>query len=204
MHDLGSHIFDGGSRGLGINDAGLIVGESEGLPAKWSGLTIELLPLPGGMLRGTANDVNEANQIAGFSYGASVNDLRATMWDGAAATLLGDLNGLPFTLAHGINDLGLIVGEARASAGRDARAFLFSDEQMHDLTDLLIDAPDWTLTQAFSINNSGEIVGVGELGNKDHAFLITPVPEPFSETLFVFGTLLLGAARVWRRFRKPI
>lgn len=199
MIDLGSHIPNGGSRAEGINDGGIIVGESETLPVNWVSLNLELLPLPAGMVKGTAYDINEGNQIVGMTYTDSFA-LRATIWNGGTPTLLGSVNGRSYTIANAINDLGQVVGDAQFSAAGAPRAFLFDGGQMYDLTDHLLDAPGWTLSQAFGINNAGEIVGVARFENQNHAFLITPVPEASSVMIGALGVLGIGV-RMFRSRR---
>ena len=49
-----------------------------------------------------------------------------------------------------------------------------------------------TLSQAFGINNAGQIVGSGFINGKERAYLITPVPEPETYALMVAGLGLLG------------
>ena len=54
----------------------------------------------------------------------------------------------------------------------------------------------WTLNVALDINNFGQIVGTGSFGGVDHAFLLTPVPEPSTWALMLGGlALLAGLAR---------
>jgi hypothetical protein len=54
-------------------------------------------------------------------------------------------------------------------------AFLYSGGQMANLNSLLPPNSGWTLTEAVSINDAGQIVGVGTLNGQDRAFRLTPV-----------------------------
>ena len=57
----------------------------------------------------------------------------------------------------------------------------------------------WTLTNAYGIDNNGDIVGYGSNGTSNRAFLITAiVPEP--STLLLAATGLVGLlAYAWRK-----
>ena len=63
-----------------------------------------------------------------------------------------------------------------------------------DLNGLLTGAPGWTLTNAYGINDVGQIVGSGNYLGQQHAFLLNPfaaetstspsaVPEPATSVL---------------------
>jgi hypothetical protein len=45
---------------------------------------------------------------------------------------------------------------------------------------------------AGDINDHGQIVGVGITGGQRHAFLLTPIPEPSTVTLFALGLFGVG------------
>jgi hypothetical protein len=49
----------------------------------------------------------------------------------------------------------------------------------------------WVLYEAHAINDAGEIVGSGTINGQEHAFLLTPVPEPSAFVLTSLGGLLL-------------
>jgi probable HAF family extracellular repeat protein len=61
-------------------------------------------------------------------------------------------------------------------ASNQSHAFLWSAELgIRDLNDLSVaEKPGWVLIDARSINNSGQIVGVGTVNGQIHAFLLTP------------------------------
>lgn len=85
--------------------------------------------------------------------------------------------------AYAINNAGHVVGTSGDSSGRP-RAFLY-DGTIKDLNDLIDNALGWTLTHASDINNSGQITGYGTIGGEEHAFLLTPIPEPGTITLLL-------------------
>ncbi len=77
---------------------------------------------------------------------------------------------------------------------------------MTDLNNLINSTSGWTLGSACGINDLGQIVGYGlnSLG-QNHAFLLTPIPEPSTFALLDIG-LISFIAFAWRRrskLRKP-
>jgi hypothetical protein len=60
----------------------------------------------------------------------------------------------------------------------------------------------WALERAFDINARGWIVGDAHntITNANHAFLLTPIPEPETYAMFLAGLgLMAGMARCRRR-----
>lgn len=104
---------------------------------------------------------------------------------------IGLLPGGDNRLSHAINNLGQVVGDG----------FLLDNGVIKELKDLLPTTSKWTGLDAYSINDSGQIVGRGLIDGAEHAFLITPQPVPEPSTLLVFlpiGVLILRIRR--RRF----
>lgn len=188
MLDLGSLTTDGSSGAFGINDDGVIVGDANEMPASWTNKVIEPLPLPADTTRGTARDISESGHIVGQTYGGRVSNRLATIWSAGSPTVIGTLPGLGGSDAYGVNDLGEAVGHAFASSTE--RAFLYSNGVIIDLNDL-VSENGWILEQAYSINNSSEIVGVGEFNGDTHAFVLLPIPEPASMTLLSVSALVV-------------
>ena len=57
-----------------------------------------------------------------------------------------------------------------------SHAFRFVNGKMEDLNAFIDPDNGWELLTATDINASGQIVGYGKYGNKQHAFLLTPAP----------------------------
>jgi uncharacterized membrane protein len=146
--------------------------------------------------------INEAGQIVGS---ASINNIfpnnitHACLFDssGNGSNIdLGTLGGSS-SEALSINDSGQIVGWSLSSGGPfpPIHACLF-DPTGHgnniDLNTLISPSSSWTLNYAYSINNSGWIVGQGVHNGQTRAFLLTPEPA----TLLLFG---LGGVILRRR-----
>jgi probable HAF family extracellular repeat protein len=105
---------------------------------------------------------------------------------------LGTLGGTT-SLAHRINNKGEVVGRSFTAVGSNAySAFLYNEiEGMLNLNNLIPLDSGWVLSYASNINYSGQIIGNGTIDGEDHAFLLTPVPEPCTMLLFIFGGIIL-------------
>ncbi len=186
------------TEGLAINDAGLIVGQGEvdeddpawpGVPvwhaALWDaqGTATDLGTLGG--LRSRAADINNHNQVVGWSETAETFVLcqavlpvsHGFMWHDGELVVLGSLGG-SVSSASAINDNGQIVGRSRIddACGGTSHACLWQDGVITDLNDVIPGESGWlNLKKAVAINNAGQIVGEGLTADSyDHAFLLTP------------------------------
>ena len=105
-------------------------------------------------------------------------------------------NAWPNGAAYGINTAGQIVGYMENGTTNAGHAFLYSNGQMSDLNSLISPTSGWTLEQAFSINDNGQIVGEGIApSGQVESFLLTPVPEP---SVLVLLSLAAFSAMAWR------
>ena len=170
---LGTDIVGGtGAMAYAMNDAGIAVGVVE----KW---------------------------VGGNSVGT-----RAVRWgpSGAAATELGDLgtdsSGFTHSAASAVNNAGTALGYARKYVNGSyagARAVYWGMEGLAvDLNDLIDPANGWTLTQAYSMSDTGWIAGEGMFdgdgpGGYDpyNRLFLLQIPEPAALTLVALGGAVL-------------
>ena len=115
--------------------------------------------------------INDSGEVAGHSTTASgyihaFADNRGYLFD------LGTLGGLS-SYGYGINDAGSIVGYSTLSDG-DTHAFVFLNGVMLDLNNLIPADSGWTLDEAFSIDNAGQIFGQGVLNGQFDSFSPRP------------------------------
>ncbi len=155
-----------------------------------------------------AQAINDHGQVVGWSYRTTTNIPPSTPSgpegkafhyekgaDGTANVApLNPLNGDLYSRARDIDESGRAVGWSRGIDGNERLQFsavLWQDGQVTDLNDLIpansrwrrIDEKTikgWTLTDAYAINASGQIVGAGFKDGEDanlsqlRAFLLTP------------------------------
>jgi len=89
--------------------------------------------------------------------------------------------------AYGVNNLGDVVG-----VDEKFGAYLYHNGTLSNLNDLVDPSSALKLAAALGINDSGQIVGYGYTASGDqHAFLLTPIPEPQAVALLAAAGLLL-------------
>lgn len=153
----------GGSyaQGLGINNAGQVVGGSTtagnaaARATLWSGGVLTDL---GALVAGgnsIAYGINNAGQVVGASNTVGGDtSYHASLWNSGLMTDLGTVGGKVYSEALAINDLGQAVGMSHSNGTGDARAVLWSGGQLTDLGTL-----GGTHAIAWSINNAGQVAG---------------------------------------------
>jgi len=131
-----------------------------------------------------AVDLNDDAKVVGaisLALGNGYFDYPAFVYDhnnGATMTLLPHLPGSSWSEAHGINNLGQVVGNSLS--GWDPHAVLWSDNQVVDLNTMLEPSPLTpyvVLARAEDINENGWIIANGYDTRtwKTHAYLLEPV-----------------------------
>src|SRR5262245_47117926 len=136
------------------------------------------LGFPAGTFRSSLRGVNNQGDVVGDARLIG-GPGHAFWWQpdghgGYVARDLGTLGGFG-SGALDINNRDQIVGRSRSSAG-PSHAFLFDATGMHDLNGLIPNGSGWVLDTARSINDRGQIVGVGVHNGEFHGFLLTPTP----------------------------
>jgi len=147
-------------------------------------------------------DINDNGRIVGHII-ADHNYQEAFLYDyngGGFVVILPKTSSFSVSKALAVNQLGQIVGRGTPGipAGPDnllsGTAFLYSNGQTYDLAALLSPDSNITLTAAFDINDSGQIVAVGHSNDLPitlHGYLLTPIPEPSTLLLNLLPTFFL-------------
>jgi len=128
----------------------------------------------------SAQDINASGQVVGYSTIDATGHAFRTAANSpinAATDDLGTLGGT-FSFARGINAFGQVVGVS-TTVDVAAHAFLYSGGVIYDLNNLIPAGSGLTLGDAFSINDAGQIAGVGFMSSGSRAFLLTPIYKAF-------------------------
>src|SRR5579872_4657360 len=175
--DLGTLPGGDWSAAYGVNDSGTVAGYGD----LASGLFRALVWNPDGSVTqlgtlGGANSyataVNDSGEVVGHANTASGYD-NAFLEIGGVMQDLGTLDG-GCSYAYGINDSGLIVGYSWSEDANNPEAFVYSDGLLQDLNSLIPGGSGWQLLEAYGINASGDITGIGLLNGQPTAFLLEP------------------------------
>ena len=152
------------SRGYAINDAGIIVGESDNDISKaflWDGANMVQLGTLGGT-SAVAHDINNVGEIVG----ASSNGSASRPYKRDAAGMMHDLGTLLGTTsssgrAWGINQSGAVVGLSRNEANTTSQATLWIGGSISNLGSLV---GGTLFSQAYAINDNNVVVGSSVVG----------------------------------------
>ena len=205
MTDLGT-LGGTNSEGFAISNAGQVTGGADtasGYSHAFlysNGVLTDLGTLPG-RTASVGYAINNAGQITGNAYGNAFDYGDAFLYSNGVLTDLGALPLGYYSYGLAINNTGQIAGFSVGAAF--SRAFLYSNGVLTDLNSLI--DPNLhitTLYEATGINDLGQIVAnsYDYSANGEHAYLLTPVPEPGTWLLFGAGLLLLGVlARAYGR-----
>jgi probable HAF family extracellular repeat protein len=234
LTNLGSFGTDNSGKGnsfaVGINNSGMVIGDSDRYVNGHYTATDAFLSA-NGVLTDLGNfgtdptghgssipvAVNAAGQVAGASDKYDANGVSlgrdAFLFTNGVLTDLGnfgiDSTGKSFSVATGLNSAGEVIGTSKVYDS--AHNFLGTDSFLYDhgaltaLSSLLTNPLGWTGLQATAINDSGEIVGFGIHNGQQEAFAVLPVPE--TSTMVSLGLLLalgLGRMAVAKRKKPPL
>jgi len=185
-----------------INDSGQVIGEAytaQGhLGFLYSNGVTSFLPTLGGNMN-VPYTINNSGQVAGYSETAG-GFSHAYLYSGGIMQDLGTLGG-SHSYGRSLNESGHIVGYSDIVVPSGERSgFLYLEDIMYDLNDLIAPGSLWHIRDAIGINNRGQIAAWGCNGTPDgcHALLLTAeanVAEPSSLALLGLGLAGIGYRR---------
>ncbi len=195
MSDIGT--LDGvSSHALGVNNSGVIAGYLDGYasgdPQSFIYQNGAMKNISTSVLFSAAYAINDANTIVGaMRVGDASGPLHAYSYKNGTTTDIGTLGGT-YGVALGINSKGQIVGDTN-DASSTYTAFLYDQGQMVDLYKHIPADSGWTsFAAATGINDSGQIIGYGNINGKQHAFLLSPVVPATTGAVVVTKTAQNG------------
>lgn len=191
--------YDGSGMGQGATNQGFI----------WTNGTKQSTGTLGGT-SSTVYGINNAGQVVGSSETSGNLYTRAFLCNNGKKIDLGTLGDT--SQANQINNNGQVVGlsDGVFDDGSITHAALWTinADGTVTLTDLnsLISGSGWSLQEATGINDKGQIVGWGMVGEgfdaQQHAFLLSQeaAPVPLPPAMYMFGSALAGLGFLRRRF----
>jgi probable HAF family extracellular repeat protein len=123
--------------------------------------------------RNSVNAVNNLGQRAGSSLHEATGRVEAFLELAGTRMMLGTLGG-SFSVARDINNRGEIVGGSLVEGNEHFHGFLYRNGKLTNLNDLIDSGSGWEVIQAVSINDHGEIIGVGSNLGEDRILLLRP------------------------------
>jgi len=180
MTDLGT--IDGGTASVanGINDAGVVIGNSDTAASDEIGFvyqngTITAVGTLGGP-NSSVNAINDNGVVTGSSQDAA-DVSHPFVYANGKMTSLGTYN--IDTTPQAINDNGVIVGTTYgvdASGDPFTHAFIYQSGTFQDLTTLIPAGSGWQLTDAVAININGQILvdATNTTTGQNHALRLNP------------------------------
>ena len=224
LTDLSTYLPAGKPNGNAsdINESGQIVGTFRGpvgsAPRGFildPGVSFTTIPTLGGFSSDADDELNDNGQVVSDARQGNGRDA-AYLYENGVLQSLGFLPGHSQSDALGINNDGIIVGYSEvAPSKQDRHAFLYFEDDMFDLNDLIAAAtpvPEGLiLAEAVAINENGQIVAnaltVGDVGDGSsprQTFLLTPLSEISvspTASLFAFGLGCLAVLLAFGRKR---
>lgn len=199
--DLGTLTVGAGydSFARGINSSGQVVGYSER-----SGNVTKAFVYENGSMQeasiGSGNqygfDINDNGKLVGQYADPGNNIYQAFVydWNSPAKTLTYLPSAFNQSQPRAINNSDQVVGLdwTWVNGVWTQYAALWQDNQLYKLDDLIEDGAGWVLTDAYDINASGQIIGVGLYDGTQQGYLVTPVSEAGTWAMLLAGLGLIG------------
>jgi len=129
--------------------------------------------------------LNASKAVVGSAYIGPTPDISEVpvLWNADEATpapaQLPVIPGYVGGYANAINSSGTVVGTLWSAGDSSFIAFTYDGTSIKDLNSMVLNNQGWTLLSAEGINDSGLIIGNGDYGGQQMAFLLTPTTQRF-------------------------
>jgi probable HAF family extracellular repeat protein len=123
--------------------------------------------------RNDVHAVNDSGQYAGVCLNQETGRIEAFLEENGIRSMLGTLGG-SFSIARDLNNRGEVVGGSLTEGDENFHAFLYHNNRVYDLNQLVEAGSGWEILQAVCINNHGEILAIGSHTGQDHIVLLRP------------------------------
>jgi probable HAF family extracellular repeat protein len=128
---------------------------------------------PFGNNRNDIQALNDSGQCAGVSLNPETGRIEGFLQENGVRSMLGTLGG-SFSIARHLNNRGEVVGGSLTQGDENFHAFLYHNNRLYDLNQLLEAGTGWEVFQAVCINNHGEILAIGAHTGQDRIVLLRP------------------------------
>jgi probable HAF family extracellular repeat protein len=140
----------------------------------WDG-SLKELPNTNGGNNAAPIAVNDAGDVVGWASLTGDHEIHASLWQNDIMTDLGTVDGDACSVAGSINARGQVVGFSAPCDFSQFHAFVWQAGSIADLNSLIPPDSSLYLTEPETINDSGQIAGVGvDFNGNQHAFVLIP------------------------------
>lgn len=123
--------------------------------------------------RNDLHALNDSAQYAGVCLNPETGRIEAFLQENGVRSMLGTLGG-SFSIARDLNNRGEVVGGSLTESDENFHGFIYRNNQLYDLNQLLEPEAGWEVLQAVCINNHGEIIAIGSHAGQDRIVLLRP------------------------------
>lgn len=123
--------------------------------------------------RNDVHAMNDLAQSAGVCLNPETGRIEAFFQENGTRSMLGTLGG-SFSIARDLNNQGEVVGGSLTEGDENFHGFIYRNNRLYDLNELLDPKEGWEVLQAVCINNHGEIIAIGSHTGQDRIVMLRP------------------------------
>ncbi len=123
--------------------------------------------------RNDMRGLNDSGQFAGVCLNPESGRIEAFLQEDGVRSMLGTLGG-SFSVGRDLNNQGDVVGGSLTKDDENFHGFIYRNNRLYDLNELVEPGTGWEVLQAVCINNHGEIIAIGSHTGEDRIVLLRP------------------------------